>query len=461
MVQAVSSAISALQTLGKKMGVTANNVANSTTSGFKKSRASSVNVVNGNAGGGTRLGEISESLSQGPAITTGSPTDLAISGEGYFIVTGQNGDTYYTRDGDFDFDEQGRLVDSSGNIVQGWAMDPDSGEISGAIGDITLDDFNASPQATTSVTTLVNLNSESANNSVGTNALSALWDGSDANGNYLASGSYEYSTSTTVYDAQGGQHDITLYFDRSDTSGEWEYIVTTDPGEDLRVGASGNDRGLLARGTLSFDGTGTLTEMSMALDDGAGNWTELDPDADITDGHFSFQTDFLGDAGGGSVKDVELDFGARYNGSFWVVGAGSSIQYSAASSTMQISSDGRGPGNLLSVSVGDDGVVSGSYSNGASVDLFQVAVARFNNPEGLDKIGNNLYKETGASGSALTGTAGSSGFGRIIPHALEGSNVDLAEEMVNMTIFQRSYQANLKVIQVEDEMKGDVLDIIS
>jgi flagellar hook protein FlgE len=159
--------------------------------------------------------------------------------------------------------------------------------------------------------------------------------------------------------------------------------------------------------------------------------------------------------------NVELDFGARYNGSFWVVGAGSSIQYAAASSAMQVSSDGGGPGNLMSVSVGDDGVVSGTYSNGSSLDLFQVAMARFTNPDGLDKIGNNLYVATSESGDALTGVPGSNGLGRIIPQALEGSNVDLAEEFVNMTLFQRSYQANLKLIQVEDEMKGDVLDIIS
>lgn len=461
MVQAVSSAISALQALGKKMGVTANNVANSTTTGFKKSRASSVDVVRGNTGGGTRISKLSESPSQGAAISTGSTTDLAISGEGYFIVTGQNGDSYYTRDGEFDFDDQGRLVDHSGHVVQGWEIDPESGELSGSIGNITLDDFNAPPHATTTVTALVNLDSRSGNNSVGADALSTLWNGSDVDGSYLAADAYTYSTGTTVYDAQGGRHDITLYFDRSDTADEWEYIVTTNPTEDHRTGVSGDDQGLLARGTLTFDSTGTLTDMSMAVNDGAGNWTELDPDTDITGGHFSFQADFLGDTGGGTVMNVALDFGARYNGNFWVVGAGSSIQYAAASSTMQVGSDGGGPGSLLSMSVGDDGVVNGTYSNGASIDLFQIATARFTNPEGLEKIGNNLYIETNESGDALTGIPGSNGLGRIIPQALEGSNVDLAEEMVNMTILQRSYQANLKVIQVEDEMKGDVLDIIS
>jgi flagellar hook protein FlgE len=138
MVQAVSSAISALQTLGNKMRITANNVANSTTNGFKRSRASSVNVMNGGTGAGTRLGEISGNLSQGAAIATGSATDLAISGEGYFVVSAPNGGTFYTRDGDFDFDKEGRLVDRSGNVVQGWKMHPESGEMSGGMGDIAL-----------------------------------------------------------------------------------------------------------------------------------------------------------------------------------------------------------------------------------------------------------------------------------------------------------------------------------
>ena len=157
--------------------------------------------------------------------------------------------------------------------------------------------------------------------------------------------------------------------------------------------------------------------------------------------------------------DVELDFGARYNGSFWVVGAGSSIQYASASSTMQVSSDGGGPGNLQSVSVGDDGVVTGTYSNGSSVDLFQIAMARFSNPEGLDKIGNNLYAATNESGDALTGVPGSNGLGRIVPQALEGSNVDLAEEFANMILTQRGYQANSKVITTGDSLLNTTINI--
>ncbi len=461
MVQAVNSAISALQALGNKLGVRANNIANSTTNGFKKSSASSVDTTFGNFGGGSRFGEISEAFSQGTLLSTGSPTDMAISGEGYFIVSGRDDETYYTRDGEFDFDAQGRLVDSSGNVVQGWKLNLQTVNITWDIGNIALDGFSAPPMATTTVSASVNLDSQSPNNSSGVDALSGLWDGSDTDGNYLDSGAYGYSTSTTVYDAEGGQHDLTLYFDRSESANEWEYIVTTNPAEDLRSGASGSDLGLLARGTLSFDATGTLTDMSMSVDDGAGNWTEQNPDKDLSAGHYAFQADFLGSAGGQSQMNIQLDFGARYNGSFWVVGAGSSIQYAAASSTMQISSDGAGPGSLTSLSVGKDGVVTGTYSNGDSVDLYQIALARFTNPGGLNKIGNNLYSATRKSGEAVTDTAGSNGLGRIVSPALEASNVDLAEEMTQMTLLQRSYQANLKVIETEDQMKGDVLNIIS
>lgn len=461
MVHAVSSAISALQALGKKFSVTANNIANVTTNGFKKSRASSVDAVYGKAGGGVVLGEISESFIQGGLLTTESSTDLAISGEGYFAVRAQNGQTYYTRDGQFDFDNQGRLVDSSGNILQGWELDPESGELSGSIGDITIDSFSAPPQTTSIISATVNLDSGSTNHSAGANALSTIWDGDNADAESIAPESYAYRTTATAFDARGDRHDITVYFDRSESANEWEYIVTTNPAEDYRLGASGDSRGLLARGTLSFDGTGTLTDMSMAVNNGAGAWTDLDPDTDLRDGFFAFQADFIGDTAGTTEMDIKLDFGARYNGGFWTVGAGSSIQYAADSSTVQIRSDGAEPGNFLSVSVGRDGVITGTYSNGASVDLFQIAIARFTDPGGLNKVGNNLYSSTEASGSALTGVPGSNGLGRIVSQALEESNVDLAEEMTQMMLFQRSYQANIKVIETENEMKGDVLDIIS
>ncbi len=462
MVQGISSALTALQVLGKKIGITANNIANANTPGFKKSRAVSQDLTPAGEGAnqigrGTALGEISESLSQGALIPTESVTDLAIGGEGFFIVRDPGGGSYYTRDGHFDFDNDGRLVDGSGNVLQGWTVDPESGGAEGAIGDISLGNLISAPQATTMISASVNLNADAIDNAPGTDALSGLWDGDNASGDYLPAGAYEYSTSIGVHDALGTEHNVALYFDRSGSGNDWEYIVTVNPAEDSRSGAGGNDLGLLARGTLSFDSAGTLTDMRMAANDGAGNWTALDPATDVTDGYFTFQADFQG----GNAQDIRLDLGARYDGSTWAPESGGSTQYSAASTTVRSGSDGYGPGDLLSVSVNPDGVVTGNYSNGNVRDLFQIAVARFPNAEGLNKAGNNLYAATRESGAALTGTAGSNGLGRIVPRSLEESNVDLAEEMTNMIVFQRSYQANLKVLEMENELKGDVLNIIS
>jgi len=277
MIQGVSPALSALLTLGRKINITANNVANANSTGFKKSRAVSQDISSGSnrSGGGTALGEISESQSQGALIPTESATDLAIGGEGFFIVSAPGGGSYYTRDGHFDFDNEGRLVDSSGNILQGWRIDRENGGAEGAIGDISLGNFISASQA--------------------------------------------------------------------DRSG----------------------------------------------------------------------------------------------------------------------SDGSGQGDFLSVSVSPDGIVNGSYSNGNVVALFRIAVARFPKVEGLNKVGNTLYTATNESGLPMTSTPGSNGLGRIVPRTLEESNVDLGEEMTNMILFRRGFQANLKVLEVENELKGDVLNIIS
>lgn len=271
MVQGISSALTALQVLGRKIGITANNIANSNTQGFKKSRATSQDLPPGSGanpiGRGTVLGEISESSSPGAGMPTESATDLAIGGEGFFIVRAPGGGSYYTRNGHFFFDKEGRLMDSRGNILQGWSVDLENGM------------------------------------------------------------------------AEGGMADISL-----------------------------------------------------------------------------------------SVR-------SRLGG--------------------------YGPNDLLSVTVNPDGVVTGNYSNGNVRDLFQIAVARFPNAEGLSKTGNNLYIATRESGEAVAKTAGESGLGRIVSHSLEESNVDLADELTHMIVFQRSYQANLKVLEIEDELKGDVLNIIS
>ncbi|MCK4728129.1 MAG: hypothetical protein KAT27_04325, partial [Desulfobacterales bacterium] len=166
--------------------------------------------------------------------------------------------------------------------------------------------------------------------------------------------------------------DITVYFDKGATGSEWEYIVTTHPAEDRRQGATGDDLGLLARGTLVFNDSGAITDMTMDVNGGTGNWISQGVVTDLTNGHFTFHPDFVGATDGSSEMSIQLDFGSFYNGSLWVNDSPSSTQYSAASNTVYSSADGYGAGDLDSVSIDRDGVITGSYSNGQVLSLFQV-----------------------------------------------------------------------------------------
>ena len=470
MINSISATTSALKAFEKKLGTSANNVANIRTQGFKKRHSSFQEVSPQNVstssgasqvGRGTTIGEITEKFSQGPFQLASSPTDMAIGGDGFFVVRGLEGGSYYTRDGQLQFDKDGRMVTNSGHVVQGWELEPITGEIQGAIQDITLPSSTSAPEETTLIRNIVNLNAHAEDNSVGINALAGAWDGDNLNQRYVADNAYNYQTSTRVYDAVGGSHDVTLYFDRTGNGSEWEYIVTVDPVEDRRPGATGDNLGLLARGTLIFDNSGAISGVTMDINDGTGNWTPQNVASDLTDGHFVFHPDFLSGTDGSTEMSIQLDFGSFHDGSSWVNDSLSSTQYSSSSSTVYASADGYGSGGLESIAVDADGVITGRYSNGRSLNLFQVALAEFNNPHGLKKMGNNLYARTAESGDAITGQPGTNGLGAIGPNALEQSNVDLGEEFVSVILTKRGFQANLKMISAEDEMLGNLLNIVS
>ncbi len=471
MIKGLSSAISALKTYERKLDTSANNIANVNTQGFKRSRTSSQDIspenVSTSSGGvsqvgrGTAIGSIVEEFSQGSFETTFSPTDMAIGGEGFFVVQAPDGGNYYTRDGQFQFDSDGRFVTTSGHAVQGWQLDPTTGETQGTIQDIELSSFTSPPQETTIVRNIVNLDARAQDKSGGANGLAGAWDGDNTNETYMDDNAYTYSTSTKVYDGLGAAHDVTVYFDKTATDSEWEYIVTTLPSEDRRPAAAGDNLGLLARGTVVFSDSGAVSSMTADTNDGSGNWISQNTTTDLENGRFTFHSDFQGAADGSTAMSVQLDFGSYFNGSNWVNDATSSTQYSSSSNTVHSSADGYGAGDLQAVTTGSDGVITGRYSNGEVLDLFQVAIAKFNNPQGLRKMGNNLYAETAESGDATTGQAGTNGLGSIVANALEQSNVDLAREFVDIILLKRGYQANLKVISVEDEMLGGLLDIIS
>ena len=470
MINSIYTAISALKAFQKKLGVTANNVSNAQTPGFKMSIAGSQDISPEDAytasgvsqiGRGTAVESIVENFSQGSFEPSSSETDMALDGEGFFVVMAATGERYYTRDGEFWFDKGGRLVNASGYAVQGWAFDPISGQAQGSVQDIVIPSFTSPPQGTSVITNIVNLEAGAKDNTVGLSGLSNAWNGGDPHGDFMPEGSYSYQTITKVYDSVGGSYDITIYFDKGGTNSGWDYIVAMNPGEDRRPGASGKDLGLLARGTLTFDVTGAVSNMTLENDDGAGNWTAQDPATDLTGGHFTFHPDFLGGAGGTTGMSIQLDFGSSYNGVSWTNETPSSTQYFSPSKTAYTLADGYGAGDLQTISIMKDGVISGHFSNGRTSDLFQITIANFNNPQGLKKIGKNLYAETTDSGYAVTEKAGTGRAGTIVSNAREQSNVDIAAELVNTILIQRGFQVNLKVISTQDHMLGSLLDVFS
>ncbi len=261
---------SGLKNMGNALQVTGNNLSNLNTIGYKRGRATFADTLyetvttQGGAdqmGRGMSVGDVSQNFSQGSFESTGNATDLSIGGNGFFIMrqTGSE-NKFYTRAGNFFFDKGGRLVNPEGYMVQGWALDEETGNDVGAIGDIILEAFTNAPKKSSEITAITNLDADALSQSV---VLSNNWNSGEDK--YLAASSYEYQTVTKVYDSLGSTHDVTIYYDKKSGT-EWEYIVTCNPDEDKREGVQGTEsKGLLARGTITFSqSSGDILDITMS-----------------------------------------------------------------------------------------------------------------------------------------------------------------------------------------------------
>lgn len=459
------SGISGLATLGNSMQIIGDNIANVNTVAFKSSNytfqdllSQSVATQSGSSqvGRGTALGDISANFEQGSFESTGNTTDLAIGGDGFFVLEDANSDaTFYTRAGNFSFDNDGYLTSPEGYVVQGWALDEDTGEDVGSITDIVLTSFTSPPRETDEITVVTNLDADAVSNSLN---LEDAWDAT--NDPAIAATSYEYQSTVKVYDSLGSTHDITVYYDIIDGTSNWEYIIACNPSEDNRalLGAGDESAGLLARGQIDFSASsGTITNLTLENLTTGGPaasraWTASALNAD---GYLEFTADFLG----GVPLSIDLDIGTRWDGTGFANSSLTTTQYARASSTTFQSSTGYGAGDLQGVSVGTDGIVTGSYSNGQLIPLYRVALASFQNEQGLFKLGGNLYQETNDSGDPVTNHPGTNGLGSITPNSLEQSNVDIANEFVKMITTQRGYQANSKIITTVDDMLAETIQM--
>ncbi|MGE4291535.1 MAG: flagellar hook protein FlgE [Desulfovibrio sp.] len=506
--------VSGLRAQSEAVSVISNNLANASTTGYKSSVTNFEDVFYSSLstggstdqiGHGVTVSSVDVNFEQGSYEDSSSVTDMAIDGDGFFIVVDPDtGDTYYTRAGDFELNEDGYLCDSSGNIVQGWVADSD-GDATGVLTDIQIQESQSAPSATTEISfPSMNIDSDSEDNCVASNAYTALFNAYDGTADTpLAESLSAYDTSITVYDENGTAHALTLTLDAAGTndSGElvYEYTITCDPDEDQRVvdgvDLSGTEAaGLLMTGTLTFSTSGQLTSMTAyTLDDTLSN------SADLTDASNWVLADF-GDDGyplisanftGGEDQDIELNLGLSNDlastGTGWdttalgsdsladitattdlsdlpefnqISRSSSAItSYDSSSATYSVSQDGYAAGTLQSLIIDEHGTISGLYSNGQTEELYVVALADFTNENGLYAEGSNLWSATTESGQPVIGTAGSAGFGEIASSTLESSNVDTATEMTRLIIAQSVFQANSKVITTANTLLETVIGL--
>lgn len=400
------TALSGLNASSAELKVIGNNVANASTTGFKESRAEFADIfatsnlgVTANAiGTGVRVSSVSQQFTQGNIGFTDNNLDLAISGQGFFVMN-DNGVNAYTRAGALGVDREGYVVNNQKQQLMIFQADQ-NGNITGATGPLQLDRSDIAPAATTQVDVQANLDASAAIVPAAT-----PFSPSDAT-------SYNNSTSLTVFDSLGSPHLQTMYF-RKTADNTWDTFQFVD-GVQVNGGAPAGD-------TITFDSTGAITGGSPVA--------------------VSFAP-----TGGAAVINMTVDFN-------------NTSQYGSPFSVNGLTQDGFATGRLSGIDINDTGVITSRFTNGQSRTLGQVAIATFNNPQGLRQLGDTAWAETFDSGAPLVGAPGSGAAGLIESGALEGSNVDLTEELVGMITAQRNFQANAQVITTADTVTQTIINI--
>ncbi len=413
--------ISGLKANSEAMSVTGNNISNSNTVGFKTSTtlfsdvlSASISSASGSSqvGRGVQISSVTNVFSQGSFQSTSSSTDLAIEGEGFFMVSAADSEeVLYTRNGSFSFDSDGYLVNDAGYQVLGMAYELNAdGEYELSGGDPTniLVDFNTQIPAnqTSSLTLTTNLDA-------GSDTITAF-DITDPDS------TSNYSTSTQIYDSLGDTHLVTTYFTKT-ADQTWEWHTVIDSSELNAASAAATDLTEIGSGTLSFDSSGNLVS-----------------GGDATTGTIGWAN------GADTGQDIDMTF--------------DTTQFSSSSVVISQNQNGYGPGEVVDVSIDDSGNVIASYSNGESINIAMLTLATFNNASGLSKEGGSLYAASAASGTASVGVSGASQ-GTIYTSSLELSNVDLAQEFVNLITIQNGYSASSKVITTTDEMLQELINL--
>jgi flagellar hook protein FlgE len=425
-----SAGLSGLSANATALNVIGNNLANINTVGFKASTVAFQDLVSQTIGGsgglrqvglGVSTGAIAPVFSQGAIENTREATNVAIQGNGFFVVSGEEGNAY-TRAGNFSFDDSGTLVTPDGFKVQGYTqLDPVTGDVitTGEPTDIVVPPgVLRSPVPTTQFGAISNLD-----------AAAAIGD--------------TFAMSVQIFDTLGAPHVLTTTYTKA-ANDTWNYEITV-PGAEVNPAPAGGAPAVLAAGAVTFGSNGQVASVTPTAPSTGGGTATPGPIADVL-----FTTPAW--ANGAPASPLTWDI-ADTDGTV------SLTAFRAPSATSSKTQNGAAAGLIESISITDDGSIVATFGAGQTMAVAQLALANFNNPKGLVKLGSNRYGESQAAGLANIGTAGTGGRGTLIGSALEQSNVDIAQEFTQMILAQRGYQANSKTIVVSDELLLDTLNL--
>ncbi|MBL0463959.1 flagellar hook protein FlgE [Aeromonas veronii] len=457
-----NNALSGVNAAQKDLNVTANNIANVNTMGFKESRAEFADVyansifVNAKTqvGNGVATGAVAQQFHQGALQFTNNALDLAIQGNGFFVTSDglTNLDRTYTRAGAFKLNENSYMVNNQGHYLQGYEINADGTPKAVSINatkPIQIPDRAGEPIKTSKIEASFNLPSKATPLSAGTMpdplAVPPIV-GSLSSFDPKDSKTYSSSTSVVVYDSLGEPHTITKYFvkEASDADPtkpadptawrmylyEGEKPIDIATGVQTQMAASVPQAPLAARFTFGADGK-MITPTTLA----------------------TIQTEQLGVAGAGIITN-----GADPTQTF-EISLGTITQYASPFEVNKLTQDGSTVGRLTKVEITPDGIVSATYSNATTIKVAMVAMAKFANSQGLTQVGDTSWRQSLLSGDALPGTPNSGTFGTIKSSSLEQSNVDLTSELVDLITAQRNFQANSRSLEVNSSLQQTILQI--
>jgi flagellar hook protein FlgE len=417
---AFQQGLSGLNAASKALDVISNNVSNGSTVGYKTASAQFGDVfaaaLNGAAAGvqigiGTSLSQVSQQFTQGNITPTDNPLDVAINGDGFFVVQSPDASvTAYSRNGQFDVDANGYVVNAGGYKLMGFLPGGGSTTASAIQLSASNSSLTGAPAPTTTMSIGTNLDSRDV-----TPAVTPF--------DYTNTKTYNSSTATTAYDSLGNPHAVTMYFVRSATApalagatARWDVYTSIDNGVPGATPAH-----------MEFNSAGTLVGTSAV-------------------GTYTIPSSFAVSTG----AVTPLTFPINMSGS---------TQYGSTFNVTSQTQDGYAPGTLSGITISKDGIIQGRYSNGQTTDIATVALATFASPTGLLSIGNNLWGESAASGAAQLGAPGIGKRGLLQAGAVEESNVDLTAELVDMITQQRNYQANAQSIKTEDQIMQTLVNL--